>query len=30
MNFAFPYEEDIPKFLKFLNTGIDNYKNSKP
>ncbi len=29
MNFAFPYEEDIPKFLKFLNTGIDNYKNSK-
>lgn len=29
MNFAFPYEEDTPKFLKFLKTGIENYENSK-
>lgn len=26
LNFAFPYEEDVPKFLQFLKTGIENYK----
>jgi len=27
LNFAFPYEEDVPKFQKFLKTGLENYKN---
>ena len=26
LNFAFPYEEDVPKFQQFLKTGIENYK----
>ena len=26
INYAFPYEENVPKFLQFLTTGLENYK----
>lgn len=29
LNYAFPYNEDVPKFLQFLTTGQDNFKNKK-
>ena len=29
LNYAFPYEENIPKFQQFLKTGIENYNKSK-
>lgn len=29
MNHSFVYEEDIPKYLKFLTTGLENYKKTE-
>lgn len=29
LNYAFPYEEDVPKFQQFLKTGLENYSTSK-
>lgn len=29
MNYAFPYEEDIPKFQEFLKIGLENYNKKK-
>lgn len=29
LNYAFPYEENIPKYQQFLKTGLENYNNSK-
>lgn len=29
LNSSYSYDEDVTKFLKFLNTGIDNYKSKK-
>lgn len=27
LNFAFPYEEDVPKFKKFLEDGLNRYND---
>lgn len=29
LNYAFPYEEDVPKFQQFLKTGLTNYADTK-
>lgn len=29
LNYAFPYEENVPKFQQFLKTGITNYSTEK-
>lgn len=29
LNYAFPYEENVPKFLQFLVTGQENYNKKK-
>lgn len=29
LNHAYPYDENTPKFLKFLKTGLENYKGQK-
>lgn len=29
LNYAFPYEENVPKFQQFLKTGLENYNSKK-
>lgn len=30
LNKSYAYNEDIPKYIEFLRTGLENYRNNRP